>query len=98
MSTDDAMWQPSLTGDNAEDNPKVIANLLKALTRETRDGFESIGRALVALTRIEERLDVVIDRQNHQDLRLDALELRIVALETKQPLPVARTRKKRKSS
>jgi hypothetical protein len=68
------MWQPSQTGDNADDHPKVIANHLRALTREMRDGFDGIGRALVALTRIDEKLDVVIDRQNVLERRQDAAD------------------------
>jgi hypothetical protein len=77
------MWKPVSPADVADDHPSMIAGHLRALTREMRDGFEGIGRALVALTRIEERLDVVIDRQNHQDIRLDALEKRVALLETK---------------
>jgi hypothetical protein len=97
------MWQPSQTGDNADDHPKVIANHLRALTREMRDGFDGIGRALVALTRIDEKLDVVIDRQNVLERRQDAadaeraeLARRITALESIPVARVVRPRKKRK--
>jgi hypothetical protein len=97
------MWQPSQTGDNADDHPKVIANHLRALTREMRDGFDGIGRALVALTRIDEKLDVVIDRQNVLERRQDAadaeraeLARRITALESIPVVRVVRPRKKRK--
>jgi hypothetical protein len=76
-------WKPSTPAELDDEHPNMVAGHLRALQREVRDGFDSIGRALVALTRIEERLDVVIDRQNHQDQRLDALEQRVALLETK---------------
>lgn len=53
---------------------KLVAGQLRALQREVRDGFESIARSLAAFTRIEERLDVIIDRQNDFERRLAALE------------------------
>jgi hypothetical protein len=71
--------------DVSDENPLAVANQLRALQRDVRDGFDGIGRALQALTRIEERLHVVIDRQNHADTRMDAMERRISALETKRP-------------
>lgn len=85
------MWQPSQTGDNADTEPRVIANHLRALTREMRDGFDAIGRALTVLTRIEERLIVVIDRQNVLERRLDDHDRRLDALEKRRAAP----RKKR---
>lgn len=78
------MWHPDATPANtADDHPSVIAAALHALKRDVHDGFDRMARALEALSRIEDRIDVIIDRQNHQDQRMDAIELRLVALETK---------------
>lgn len=83
---DDQMW--SRPGDEAEDQPRVVANQLRALQREVRDGFESMGRALTMFEKIDAKLDVIIDRQNVADRRLDAIEreqsrtdARLIALE-----------------
>jgi hypothetical protein len=97
---DEQMWQPSKIGDNADDNPKVIARHLRNLTGETRDGFDRMARALEGLARIESRLDVIIDRQNVLDARQERLEQRqnehdrrLAALE----LPVARVVRAKKA-
>lgn len=66
-------------GDCADDNPTMIAGHLRTLQREMRDGFDSIGRALGALVRIEERLVVLIDRQNVLERRVDENEKRTAA-------------------
>lgn len=80
------MWKPDehvpVTRDDvAEGNPRVIVEQLRHLTREMRDGFDGIGRALVALTHINDKLDVVIDRQNVLERRQDDLDRRVSALE-----------------
>jgi hypothetical protein len=90
---------PVTSADVADESPPMLAGHLRALQREVRDGFESMGRALSALTRIDAKLDVVIDRQNVADARMDSIEARVTALETvRAPLPraVAKRRKKRK--
>jgi hypothetical protein len=86
-------FKPATVHDTADENPAMIGNHLRALQREVRDGFDSIGRALTALSRIEERLIVVIDRQNVLEHRLDAHEIRLLALESKRRR-AARPRKK----
>lgn len=91
MSADDEkMWTPSKTGDNADDNPRVIVETVRALTRETRDGFASVNRTLAVFARIENKLDVIVDRQNHQDAQIAAIQqeqartaARLDALESK---------------
>ncbi len=66
------MWQPSKTGDNADDNPQVIANHLRALQAEMRSGFEVITqKVLDRLDRFEGKLDVIADRQNIQQSQID---------------------------
>jgi hypothetical protein len=94
------MWQPVTPAQVADDHPSMLANHMRALQREMRDGFDGIGRALVALTRIESRLDVVIERQNLIELRQDAIERRqaesdrrLAALE----LPAARVVRSKKA-
>jgi hypothetical protein len=83
MSNDDEqMWQPVRPSDVADDHPSMVAGHLRALQREMRDGFQSIAMALKAFERIDGKLDVVIERQNYQDKRLDALEFRIATLES----------------
>lgn len=90
---DDQMW--SRPGDEADDNPRVIANHVRALQREVRSGFELITqKVLDRLDRFDAKLDVVIDRQNHQEMRLDALERRVAALETKPKRRVSAARRK----
>lgn len=74
---------PLTAFDVSDDNPTMIAGHLRALQREVRDGFDSIGRALVALTRIEARLDVLVDRQNVTERRVDDIERRVATLENK---------------
>lgn len=76
-------FEPSGAADHTDDNPKVIAQTIRALQRETRAGFESIAEALKAFARIESRLDVLIDRQNETDRRVADHERRLAALESK---------------
>lgn len=61
----------------------LLPGEMRAFRAEMRDEIRAIASTLQALVRIEQRLDVVIDRQNHQDGRLDALERRVTALESK---------------
>lgn len=83
------MWtpdNPSRPGDEADDNPRVIANTVRALQREVRSGFELITqKVLDRLDRFDGKLDVVIDRQNIQEARLDTIERRLTALEANAP-------------
>lgn len=79
------MWTPSRAGDEADHNPRVIANRLDALIRDTNAGFVSVTQALKAFERIEAKLDVIIDRQNVTDRRVDDLERRVAQLEAAKP-------------
>jgi hypothetical protein len=83
MSDDDSTgeYQPVTAFDVSDENPSAVANQLRALQREVRDGFDSIGRALTALSRIEERLIVVIERQNFVERRIDVIEKRVTSVE-----------------
>lgn len=81
MPRPDDDYNPVTPFDVSDDNPQAVSHSVRALQREMRDGFDSLGRSLAALTRIEERLVVIIDRQNHSDRRLDEHERRIAALE-----------------
>jgi hypothetical protein len=83
MSGDESMWVPVKAADVADESPTMLSGHLRALQRDVHDGFDRIGRALEGLTRIEARIDVLIDRQNHIEARQDALERRVSALETK---------------
>lgn len=72
------------------DDLHLLPGEFRAFRSEVRDSLAGIARALQTLGRIEERLDVVIDRQNVADKRMDAIELehktlaeRITALEKK---------------
>ena len=78
---DDAMWKPVAAADVTDD--KLVAGQLRALQREVRDGFDAIARSLTAFERIEARLDVLIDRQNVTERRVDDIERRLTALESK---------------
>lgn len=77
-------FKPVTAFDVSDENPLAVAGQMRALQREVRDGFESIGRALTALARIEERLIVVIERQNFAERRIDTVEKRIGAVEQEQ--------------
>jgi predicted nuclease with TOPRIM domain len=77
----DKRFEPVTREDVDDEAPAMLANHMRALQREMRDGFDSIGRALQALSRIEERLVVVIDRQNHLERRIDDHERRLALLE-----------------
>jgi Mg-chelatase subunit ChlI len=90
MNDDDSrdLYKVVSAFDVSDDNPAALARRLHAIQRDMHAGFDSIGQALQALTRIEERLHVVIDRQNHSDIRqdradqrMDALDKRLAALE-----------------
>lgn len=93
---EDQMW--SRPGDEADDQPRVLANHVRALQREVRSGFEIITqKVLDRLDRFDARLDVVIDRQNEADRSLADLrqaqartEARLTALETKRRKSAAR--------
>lgn len=61
----------------------LLPGEFRAFRRETHDSLESIARALQSLDRIEKRLDVVIDRQNVLEARVDGIDKRLTALETK---------------
>lgn len=74
MPTVDDGFEPVAREDVTDE--RLVAGHLRALQREVRDGFDAIGRALTALTRIDERLVVIIDRQNDFERRLTALETR----------------------
>lgn len=87
-----------ITPDQVTDE-KLVAGQLRALQREVRDGFESIAQSLKAFERVDAKLDVIIDRQNVMESRLDvidkwraATDVRLAALETKR---ATRPRKKR---
>jgi hypothetical protein len=69
------------TGDSSDE--KLVVGQMRALQREVRDGFESIGHSLAALVRIEERLHVIIDRQNVLDARVTDVETRQTVLDTR---------------
>lgn len=77
-------FKPVTAFDVSDENPAAVAGGLRALQREVREGFEAIGRALTALSRIEERLIVVIERQNFAERRIDTVEKRIGAVEQEQ--------------
>lgn len=72
----------------------LLPGEFRAFRSETRDLLSNIARSLQVLGQINERLDVIIDRQNHAELRMDDLEKRLALLERK---PTRRTsaRKKR---
>jgi hypothetical protein len=81
------------------DDLHLLPGELRAFRSEVRDSLDAIARALQSLGRIEERLDVVIDRQNHLDVRIECverdvsedrkriemIERRVMALESKKP-------------
>jgi hypothetical protein len=76
-------FEPVTSFDVSDENPVAVANQLRALQREVRDGFDSMGRALTVLVRIEEKLIVIIDRQNVLERRVDEIDRRVAVLETK---------------
>jgi hypothetical protein len=62
----------------------MLAGHLRALQREMRSGFELItNKLLTAIERLNNRLDVLVDRQSISDRRIDDHERRLAALETK---------------
>jgi hypothetical protein len=70
-------FKASTVADNAEDNPRVIANQLRALQREMRAGFELLGNKLLVTM---ERMD---QRQDAFGAELAELRRRIAELEAK---------------
>jgi hypothetical protein len=93
MSTDDdKIWTPVRPEDVTD--LALLPGEMRAFRVEMRDEIRSIAGSLQVLVRIDAKLDAVIDRQNHQDKRIDAIELRLAALEA---MPVRRktARKKR---
>lgn len=77
-------FTPATGADVAEDNPRMIAGELRALKRDVNAGFELMTqKVLTRLDRFDQKLDVVIDRQNHLERRLDDVERRLSALERK---------------
>lgn len=67
----------------------LLPGEMRAFRVEMRDEIRSIASTLQALVRIEQRLDVIVDRQNETDKAVADLARRVTALETK------RQRKKR---
>ena len=72
----------------------LLPGEFRTFRQEMRDLLESVVRELQALGRIEERIDVIVDRQNEserrertRDERIDDHERRIKALETKKRKP-----------
>jgi hypothetical protein len=86
---EEKMWTPVRPDDVTD--LALLPGEMRAFRVEIRDEMRGIASSLQALVRIDGKLDVVIERQNHQDKRLDALETRIAKLETKGDKP----RKKR---
>ena len=72
MSDIDDKFKPVLTGELSDLD--LLPGEFRAFRSEVRDSLAAIARALQTLGRIEERLDVVIDRQNLVEKRLDAVE------------------------
>lgn len=70
------VFKPSTAADAAEDNPRVIANQLRALQRDVKAGFERMD---VRFETIIEKILVVVDDLSH---RVTSLERRVTALET----------------
>ena len=62
----------------------LLPGEFRAFRSEVRDGLESIARTLQTLGRIEERMTVVIERQNFAEQRVDKLERRLDAVQTEQ--------------
>lgn len=85
MSGDDnnAMFRPVVAADVTD--LALLPGEMRAFRAEMRDEIRSIASALQALVRIEQRLDVVIDRQNETDKAVADLARRVTALETKAP-------------
>jgi phage shock protein A len=59
MPDDDKMWSPVTPEDVAEDNPSMLANHIRALQLEVRDGDARIIRAV---ERLAERIDPLVER------------------------------------
>ncbi len=59
----------------------LVPGELRAFRSEVRDALDGIVRALQVLSRIEERLEVVIDRQNISEQRAAKTDVRIEILE-----------------
>lgn len=79
-----AVGRRRVTADDvADDNPRMIANHLRALKREMHSGFESISESLKAFAAINAKLDVMIDRQNVIEHRVAELERRVAAVEAR---------------
>jgi hypothetical protein len=97
MSGDDEkMWTP-VTREDVTDLA-LLPGEMRAFRVEVRDEIRAIATALQALVRIDGKLDVVIERQNHQDKQIAAIQqeqartaARLDALESKGRKP----RKKR---
>ncbi len=73
-------FTPATGADVADDNPRMIAGELRALKRDVNAGFELMTqKVLTRLDRFDQKLDVVIDRQNVFERRLDDVERRVAA-------------------
>lgn len=81
MLVSDDEFKPMRPGEATD--LSLVPGELRAFRSEVRDALEGIARALQSLGRIEERIDVVIDRQNATDARVLAVEQRLTVLESK---------------
>lgn len=76
-------FKPIKTGDLSDLN--LLPGEFRAFRSETRDLLGNIARSLQILGRIEDRLDVIIDRQNVADKRIDDLEKQFKELQRRKP-------------
>lgn len=72
-------FKPVSAFDVSDENPAVVARRLDRLHTDVLERFDNIERALVAIAKFDEKLDVIIDRQNVTDRRVDetARQLRV---------------------
>jgi hypothetical protein len=80
-------FQPSVAADHDDDNPSVLARLIRKLQRDSRDYSE---RILMAIERFSKRLDITEDRvteverrESARDAMVDSLDKRVAALEAR---------------
>ncbi len=72
---DDKMWTPVKREDVTD--LALLPGEMRAFRTEVRDELKSIARAITAFERIEAKIDVVIDRQNVFQRRLDEQQSQI---------------------
>lgn len=91
----DPMPMANRAADLTDENPRVLANHMRAIQREMHSGFELLAQKLLtAINRVNEKLDDLIDWKREVTRWQAETDERLAALE-RQPLPTAKVRRRK---